>query len=140
MRAFIACACFLLGAVCLAVLPELHRREGAHFSSVENCFSYPIPLRSNMVLIRRDTEGKGDFGATRGSDSRRKHEGVDLLVPLRYPIYAAKSGRVLVAGIGKWSKGYGKYVEIVHPDGRVTRYAHLSNACVLEGDWVRQAR
>ena len=53
------------------------------------------------------------------------------------PIFAAKSGRIRFAGLGK---GYGKYVEISHPDGRLTRYAHLSETCCQQGDWVRQGQ
>lgn len=53
------------------------------------------------------------------------------------PIYASKSGRIAFAGEGK---GYGKYVEIAHPDGRSTRYAHLSELCCQRGDWVALGR
>jgi murein DD-endopeptidase MepM/ murein hydrolase activator NlpD len=84
-----------------------------------------------MVKLRRDSFGKGYFGASR--DGGRQHEGVDLAVDIKMPVYAAKSGRVVFAGVGK---GYGKYVEISHPDGHSTRYAHLSELCCQKGDWV----
>jgi len=48
---------------------------------------------------------------------------------------AAKSGRVVFAGR---DNGYGNIIEIRHPDGLWTRYAHLSELFVREGDWVTQ--
>ena len=50
-----------------------------------------------------------------------------------HPVTASKSGRVSFAGI---DKGYGWYAELRHPDGRLTRYAHLSGVAVSEGEWV----
>jgi murein DD-endopeptidase MepM/ murein hydrolase activator NlpD len=140
MRALAACACFVLSAACLALMPWVHRAELQRFASTEPRYSYPVPLRGGIAVIRRDSEGKGHFGASRGADGKRKHEGIDLLAPVRFPVYAAKSGRVLVAGQGRWSKGYGLYLELQHPDGQITRYAHLSAACVQAGDWVRRAQ
>ncbi len=52
-------------------------------------------------------------------------------------IVAAKSGRVVVAGI---DSGYGDYIEIQHPDGLCTRYAHLSRSMVQVGDWVKRGQ
>ena len=123
--------CLAVSGICLANLPRLLETQTAYFAQTEKYFEYPILLRTSIAAIRRDSFGKGFFGASR--DGGRTHEGVDLTVDVRMPIFAAKSGRILFAGQGK---GYGKYIEIAHPDGRSTRYAHLSEICCRQGDWA----
>lgn len=90
---------------------------------------------SNTVVLRHDASGKGHFGASRNGG--RTHQGVDFLTPAGRPIFASKSGRVTAAG---YDKGYGNHIELFHPDGLRTRYAHLSTLGVREGDWVRQGQ
>ena len=67
---------------------------------------------------------------------RRRHSGIDIAV-LYEPIAAAASGQVVFAG-GRRCCGYGRYVEILHADGYLTRYAHLSSFLVKPGDRVEQ--
>jgi murein DD-endopeptidase MepM/ murein hydrolase activator NlpD len=33
-------------------------------------------------------------------------------------------------------KGYGLWVEVCHPDGRLSRYAHLNKIFVAKGQWI----
>ena len=59
------------------------------------------------------------------------HSGVDLLQAYGAEVHAAGAGRVLRAGpMG----GYGLMVEIDHGDGLTSRYGHLSETLVAEGD------
>ncbi len=51
------------------------------------------------------------------------HAGIDLAAPMGSTIQAAAGGTVSYAG---WYKGYGNMVDILHADGLITRYAHLS--------------
>ena len=51
------------------------------------------------------------------------HAGIDLAAPLGSTIRAAAAGTVQYAG---WYSGYGNMVDILHADGLVTRYAHMS--------------
>lgn len=51
------------------------------------------------------------------------HTGVDLTAPYGSPVRAAAGGSVVFAGS---FYGYGNMIDIRHPDGLVTRYAHLS--------------
>ncbi len=68
----------------------------------------------------------------------RMHRGIDIAAPTGTPIHAAASGEVTVAG---WnSGGYGNLVEIRHPDGSMTRYAHNSKLLVRKGDRVEQGQ
>ena len=53
----------------------------------------------------------------------RPHRAIDYAAPAGTPVVAIGSGKVHFAG---WRGGYGKLVEIRHPNGYVTRYAHFS--------------
>ena len=61
------------------------------------------------------------------------HPGVDLAEPYGAEIHAAAAGRVTHAGP---AGGYGIMVEIDHGNGLATRYAHMSEALVEEGQEV----
>lgn len=63
----------------------------------------------------------------------RFHHGLDLAAPEGTPIHPVAPGRVVFAGE---RGGYGNLVEIEHPDGWTTRYAHAQELLVSEGDWV----
>jgi len=66
----------------------------------------------------------------------RMHRGIDIAAPVGTPIYAAAPGVVEFAG---WnSGGYGYMVDIRHPDGSMTRYAHNSRLLVNRGQEVDQ--
>ncbi|MBO0350207.1 peptidoglycan DD-metalloendopeptidase family protein [Phormidium pseudopriestleyi FRX01] len=68
----------------------------------------------------------------------RMHRGIDIAGPTGTPIYAAATGVVVTAG---WnSGGYGNLVEIEHPDGSVTLYAHNHRIMVQEGQQVDQGQ
>ena len=61
------------------------------------------------------------------------HPGVDLAEAYGAEIHAAAAGRVVHAGP---AGGYGIMVEIDHGNGLATRYAHMSEALVEEGQEV----
>jgi murein DD-endopeptidase MepM/ murein hydrolase activator NlpD len=75
------------------------------------------------------------FGYRRDPFTRRAamHSGIDFKGALGSPIYAAAMGQVSFAG---WKSGYGKCVEISHPNGMMTRYAHLSRIDVAVGQSI----
>lgn len=62
------------------------------------------------------------------------HTGIDFRAPTGTAIRAPAPGRVVFAGR---NAGYGKSVEIEHPSGLVTRFAHMSRIAVEEGDHVK---
>ena len=124
---------FLSGVACFALLPWIRQTQERRFQTAEPYFRSPIPVYSDRLLLRNDAFGKGRFGASRGN-GKRTHKGVDLLVKLGNAVSAAKSGRVVFAG---FDRGYGWYVEILHPDGHRTRYAHLNAFYVHAGEWVQ---
>ena len=63
------------------------------------------------------------------------HKGIDWAVPTGTSVSASSGGTVIKAG---WGSGYGYCVYIQHPDGKVTRYGHLSRVLVKSGQKVRQ--
>lgn len=65
----------------------------------------------------------------------RWHKGNDYACPVGTSVMASCGGTVSAAG---WSSGYGYCVRIQHPDGRETRYAHLSKILVHAGQQVKQ--
>lgn len=69
----------------------------------------------------------------------KMHSGVDWSAPIGTPIVAAGSGTVLSA---QWDSGYGRRVEIQHPNGYITTYNHMSGFAkgVTEGVRVRQGQ
>lgn len=58
------------------------------------------------------------------------HKGIDIQAGLNDPIFAAKAGKVMLAG-----GPYGT-VEVLHDDGTKTRYLHLSKIRVKSGDKI----
>ncbi|UBF26712.1 M23 family metallopeptidase [Kovacikia minuta CCNUW1] len=68
----------------------------------------------------------------------RMHTGIDIAGSIGTPIAAAATGIVQFAG---WkNNGYGNLVEIQHPDGNVTRYAHNNRILVHKGERVHQGQ
>ena len=63
------------------------------------------------------------------------HSGVDFAGHDGSDVIAVASGVVTFAGK---RSGYGKLVEISHPDGLVTRYAHHKELVVSTGDVVKK--
>ena len=65
----------------------------------------------------------------------RMHKGIDWAVPKGTAVRASCGGTVVSAG---WSGGYGNCITIRHPDGKMTRYGHLSKILVSAGQKVDQ--
>ena len=65
------------------------------------------------------------------------HKGVDWATPTGTAVMASCGGVVTKAG---WGSGYGYVIYIKHPDGRETRYGHLSKVLVSAGQSVSQGQ
>ena len=81
--------------------------------------------------------GGGRFTSGYGSRWGRMHKGVDWATPIGTNVYASSGGTVSIAGA---VRGYGYAVYINHPDGRQTRYGHLSKVLVSPGQHVEQGQ
>ncbi len=64
---------------------------------------------------------------------RSMHDGLDMAGAVNTSVYAPAPGTVVYSGV---KGGYGKFVEIDHGYGIVTRYAHLNKNLVEVGDIV----
>lgn len=84
----------------------------------------------------RQTSGYGRRRApTKGASTN--HRAIDWATPTGTAIWASSGGTVSVAG---WQSGYGYVVYINHPDGKQTRYGHLSKILVSVGQKVKQGQ
>ncbi len=86
-----------------------------------------LPIWRSFVI----GEGFGVHGWHWGSGI---HTGIDLDVPTGTPVHAVMAGTVVAA---HWEGAYGNCIRIVHYDGAVTRYAHLSRISTHVGAYVR---
>ncbi|AWB34268.1 hypothetical protein DBV39_11745 [Orrella marina] len=65
------------------------------------------------------------------------HKGIDLAAPRGTPILAVSAGVVTFSG---WRNGYGRIVEIRHPNGWTSVYAHAQRLMVKKGERVLQGQ
>lgn len=84
------------------------------------------------------------IGASRGMKlnpflkAEIQHNGLDIIALQGSPVYASADGTV--KSVIRSGKGAGNVVEISHAGGYVTRYAHLSEISVSQGQSVRKGR
>jgi len=95
---------------------------------VTRLIAFDTPIRGHAI--------NSPFGLRRlPGQAARNHEGVDIAAPLGTTVYVAAEGRVLRTGYD--AAGYGRFVEIRHPNGMSTLYGHLSRLDVASGDRVK---
>lgn len=85
------------------------------------------------VLFRLGVPAIGQWTSPYGPRGGRMHYGQDIAARYGSPVKAARSGVVIANG---WYGGYGRYIDLKHESGVVTRYAHLSAAPVKVGQGV----
>jgi len=75
------------------------------------------------------------FGKRRDPVNKKwaAHYGLDMASPLKSGVYVAAPGKVVKAG---WKGNYGRFIEIDHGSGIVTRYGHLYKILVKKGQQV----
>ncbi|HCX21281.1 MAG: peptidase M23 [Flammeovirgaceae bacterium] len=67
---------------------------------------------------------------------RRPHEGLDFSLPKGTPIYATGDG--VVKSTRRSPAGYGNHIDIDHGFGYSTRYAHMSEFAVKQGQKIKR--
>jgi murein DD-endopeptidase MepM/ murein hydrolase activator NlpD len=65
------------------------------------------------------------------------HQGVDYRAGYGTPVYAVANGSVTSAG---YNGGWGNQIQIKHPSGLSTQYAHLSSISVRQGQRVKRGQ
>ncbi|WP_326700540.1 M23 family metallopeptidase [Streptomyces sp. NBC_01754] len=61
------------------------------------------------------------------------HNGVDIANGVGTPIHAVGDGEVTISG---FEPGYGQWIRVLHPDGRISEYGHMVRRDVSVGDRV----
>ncbi len=99
---------------------------------------------ARKFLIRKPIAGgqmRSGFGMRRHPvmGYYKMHSGVDWADRVGTPIVAAGNG---IIGKASWSGGYGRRVEIEHPNGYTSTYSHMSGFArgITEGARVRQGQ
>ena len=83
---------------------------------------------------------KGYFTSPYGPRNGGWHAGIDIANGSgNVPILAAADGTVDYATY-EWNGGYGNMVDLKHPDGSLTRYAHMQELKVQQGQAVRKGQ
>jgi murein DD-endopeptidase MepM/ murein hydrolase activator NlpD len=115
-----------------ATFPQLPALELPSLSSAEQFLPSSMQNGSQKYIW----PAKGVFTSPYGWRWGRMHRGIDVAGPVGTAIVAAATGVVVKAG---WDDGgYGYLVEIQHPDGSLTRYAHNSSINTRIGAAVQQ--
>jgi hypothetical protein len=71
--------------------------------------------------------------ASYGGDGR--HKGIDYAIMAGNPVYACMDGTVKATILSQ--SGYGRHIQILHADGSVSYYAHLTKTLVSVGQIVK---
>lgn len=91
-----------------------------------------------MITFQEPVRGYGvnsAFGMRRlPGSAARHHDGVDIAAPTGTGVRVAAEGRVLRTGYD--AGGYGRFIEVQHPNGMSSLYGHLSRIDVASGDAV----
>lgn len=90
-----------------------------------------------MIAFAAPVRGHGvnsPFGLRRLATEAvaRHHKGVDIAAPKGTSVFVAAEGEVVRTGYE--AGGYGRFIEVRHPNGMSTLYAHLSRVDVGSGD------
>ena len=109
-------------------LAEEQAAQGKSPQSNPGGYIWPVDSRYITSTVGGRTS-PGGIGST-------NHKGTDIgRVGYTSPIYAAKSGTVIVS---QYSSSYGNYVVISHGSGNTTLYGHMSSRSVSVGQYVNQ--
>ena len=88
-----------------------------------------------LSLKHYSLPASGVFTSGFGPRWSRHHSGIDIANQVGTSIHASRRGEVVFAD---YLGAYGLMVEIKHPDGFSTRYAHCNEALVRVGETVNQ--
>jgi murein DD-endopeptidase MepM/ murein hydrolase activator NlpD len=107
-------------------------------SSAPATVPVPVPPRDTVTMTlptRYPLEAKGFVtrGVGSGQEYGATHPGLDIAVPEGTEVRASGGG--LVVEVSETAE-YGKMVRLAHPQGYETRYGHLSETRVRQGDRI----
>ena len=111
---------------------EKAQQEEMELENQPQDYTWPLPTRYRTI-----TSWFNEDRNLQEIGYRDTHGGMDIAAPNRTPIYAVKTGRVILAGV---VSGYGNCVMIDHGDGVVSIYGHASQLLCKTGDIVKKGQ
>lgn len=121
--------------------------ENKHIQEKEHVFPYIWPIHEDDYI-----QLTSPFGIRKlrnpftGGTEKSEHKGVDLVGTWHARILAIAGGEVIdkyYVPNGRARKGhpvFGGYIRILHTDGIISGYGHLSEIYVREGDQIHQGQ
>lgn len=131
---------FVLGVLFLLPMSGVskHTASTGHAAvrqSNKTIFSLPLPKDQYRVTA--------PFGKMLDpfTKEERMHRGIDLKAKLGTDVYSAAEGTVINVNFNvEKGEGSGIFLEIQHADGFATRYTHLNEILVAEGQRIQQGQ
>lgn len=130
-----------VAVVAMAMAPATPEPDGGPLELPEHppvtAVAEPAGPMTRPIVFEEPVPGfavNSRFGLRRlgGERGARMHRGVDIAAPQGTAVHASAEGEVV--RIGHQPEGYGNFIEIRHPNGMTTLYAHLSRIDVASGD------
>lgn len=120
----------------IANIDHIIPKPASNNSDVKPETGFLCPFKKNLYPKADLTPG---FGVRINPISNRAefHQGIDINIPLNAEILAVGEGKVTIA---KWNGGYGNSIEIDHGDGMKSRYGHLNELLVKNGEKVEMGQ
>jgi murein DD-endopeptidase MepM/ murein hydrolase activator NlpD len=108
-------------------------------TSLENQQDKLAHIPSVLPIKMSDYTMSSGYGYRRDPiyGSARFHEGLDFAAPTGTPVYATADGTIATA---QRAAGYGNCIDIDHGYNYLSRYAHLSEILVKEGESVKRGQ
>ena len=118
------------------VPPGGKKAEPAGFVTYAGAGNYQLPTSISKITSSVDPSRTITID---GKTTTRPHKGVDFATPNGTPVYAVGDGKVVHVSTAYTAKqDYGAYIAIKHPDGLISKYAHLSKVYVTNGKQVKK--
>ena len=128
----------------MSVLSFRSSDNSATMRTIKILIILPVLLFSNQIFTQEDCAKmpveKGIIGSLYGyrihpnTNTKKFHAGLDIRAKYGNSVYAAFDG--VVIEVKKSNKGYGNTIRILHENGLVSLYAHLSRFSVKIGDVI----
>jgi len=102
-------------------------------ANVTNGFAFPLGKSYSNDYVVTSVWGPRDPVDTPNGTTNEEHSGIDLYAIIDTRVNSVMDGTVTKVG---FSEDYGNYVQILHPSGVSTYYAHLNYSYVTVGQRV----
>ena len=114
-----------------SAISEAEARATKVLITLDQVNSYRIAM--DKVPLAMPLRSAFRYSSNYGARWGRRHEGIDMALPVGNAVHSTAEGVVIFAG---WQRGYGNVIKIQHELGIETRYGHLSKIHVSQGQRV----